>query len=255
MADRASGQNPKPGPDPSNGRKSHTDPSDDVLMAQVLSQDRQSSESAMSALYRRYWNDLFDYLKSQKFKDPEDLVQETFMDVFRRRAFAPGYSFKSLVFVVGRYRGLSSLRKQRPTSSMNDEPAAAKSSLTALEISEFRREFAEYNAALDFDSRELLLLHHVYEMSRSELARVLNISESQVAHRLRRLKSALEVIRDNCQRKAELRRHQVRSASRVEIRSQAIQTTKFIQGSSTDADLSTIDGAGANEASGPSQTI
>lgn len=135
-------------------------------------------------------------------RDVEDVVQESFLRVWRARAARPIGSAKSFLFSVARHLAIDVLRRERVSplgplpdgeawSVMDDRPDAAESACTREEIGLLAQALAE----LPPRCREVMLLRQIQGVPQKEIARQLGLSEltvqTHVVNGLRRLESIL----------------------------------------------------------------
>jgi len=119
--------------------------------------------------------------------DPEDLVQQTFLDLYRsRRALARARDVESYAFASLRHRAAAAARRQRPVA-LEVEPGADDS---APREGHARLERAL--AALPAEQREALELRTAGGLTFEQLGAVLGVSADTAASRVR---YALEKLR------------------------------------------------------------
>lgn len=170
-------------------------PTDDQLMEALAAGDHR----AFDMLYERYRAAVFSFLArlAGDAQTGEDLLQETFLRVYRFRARYRGSGqFRAWLFTIARNVVVEHFRR-RP-AAWEDPPAWAE----APERTEHRAEASELLfrleralAALPPAQREIVLLSRVARMDTSEIAGVVNSSPGAVRvalHRaLRRLASVI----------------------------------------------------------------
>lgn len=74
---------------------------------------RENDKNAFDLIYKRYWEQLFEYaLKAVKDNDDaKDIVQEVFVSLwFRRESLHPINSLKAYLFTATRYKGLTYIK-------------------------------------------------------------------------------------------------------------------------------------------------
>jgi RNA polymerase sigma factor (sigma-70 family) len=159
-----------------------------------FSDEVHSHESAL----RSYLRGSFPWVR-----DLDDVVQESYLRMWRSRATQPIRSAKAFLFKVARHLVLDQLRRDR-TSPIN----AAVRDLAALPVIEDRRDIpeavsrnekvrllAEAVAMLPTRCRQIVILRKLKELSQKEVALRLSISEKtvevQVARGIRRCEDYL----------------------------------------------------------------
>jgi RNA polymerase sigma-70 factor, ECF subfamily len=108
---------------------------------------------------------------------------------------------RAWLFAIARNAALDELRRRRrqPSDELEDELTADRDCGEALEHVERRATVRDALAALPLREREVVLLKFHGQLSNSELARALGISESNAGTRLHR---ALTRLREGCLRSA-----------------------------------------------------
>lgn len=157
--------------------------------------------AAFDALFRESAADVHGYLISLlgDRSAAEDLTALAFERLYRsrwrldRRRGTP----RAWLFSIARNAALDELRQRRRRSSydLGEEPVDNRASGEELEDVERRATVAEALASLPLRERELVLLKFHGQLSNSELARTLGISESNAGTRLHR---ALTRLREHC---------------------------------------------------------
>jgi RNA polymerase sigma-70 factor (ECF subfamily) len=137
----------------------------------------------------------------------EDVTALAFERLYRSRSRLDQRrgTARAWLFAIARNAALDELRRRRrqPHIELDSDPPADRQSQEALESVERRATVREALSALPPRERELVLLKFHGQLSNSELARALGISESNAGTRLHR---ALTQLRKQCQ---ELDREQV----------------------------------------------
>lgn len=145
-------------------------------------------ETAGTLLHRLHWGPLtrfcFGYLG--RMEEAEDAVQEIFLKVVQ----APGVPdhFRPWLYKIARNHCLKSARKKAHQAGALGQPSqipeAITGQLTRMVNDEAKARMAEAFMALSDDHREVLRLRYVENLSRSEIAEVLDVSEPLVKSRL-----------------------------------------------------------------------
>lgn len=131
-------------------------------------------------------------------RDVDDVVQESYLRVWKARAARPVASAKSFLFSVARHLAIDLVRRDRVSpvlavpdldalSVLDDGPGVAESACTREEISLLAQAFL----ALPPRCREVMLLRQIEGVSQKDIARRLGLSEltvqTHVVHGLRRI--------------------------------------------------------------------
>jgi RNA polymerase sigma-70 factor, ECF subfamily len=129
----------------------------------------------------------------------EDVTALAFERLYRSRARLDHRrgTPRAWLFAIARNAALDELRRQRrqPRHELEDELAADRDCAEALEQVERRATVRDALARLPLREREVVLLKFHGQLSNSELARALQISESNAGTRLHR---ALTRLREHC---------------------------------------------------------
>jgi len=129
----------------------------------------------------------------------EDVTALAFERLYRSRArldYGRGTP-RAWLFAIARNAALDELRRRQrqPRHELEDERAADRDCAEALEYVERRATVRDALARLTLREREVVLLKFHGQLSNSELARALGISESNAGTRLHR---ALTRLREHC---------------------------------------------------------
>jgi len=157
--------------------------------------------AAFDALFRECANDVHGYLISLlgDRSVAEDLTALAFERLYRSRSRLDRRrgSPRAWLFAIARNAALDELRQRRRRSSydLGENLADERASADALEDAERRATVLDALASLPLRERELVLLKFHGQLSNSELARALGISESNAGTRLHR---ALTRLREHC---------------------------------------------------------
>ncbi len=157
-------------------------------MAQVAGGD----PTAIDGLFERYGDALYRWFAHSVGPDAaEDLVQQTFLHVFRaRRDFRDGARFRPWLYAIGANcrRQVQRTRYRRPESPLEDavEPSVAPRAAGSSE-----RLVHAAMAELSDSGREVLILHWWQGLSFSEIGLVVGASTAAVKVRAHRAYEAL----------------------------------------------------------------
>ena len=157
--------------------------------------------AAFAALFRDCAADVHGYLTSLlgDRAAAEDVTALAFERLYRSRSRLDHRrgTPRAWLFAIARNAALDELRRQRRRSSYDlvEERAEARSSHDVFEDVERRATVRDALASLPLRERELVLLKFHGQLSNSELARALGISESNAGTRLHR---ALTRLREHC---------------------------------------------------------
>jgi RNA polymerase sigma factor (sigma-70 family) len=182
---------------------------EDVPAAIPASAGARLDEAAFDALFRECAADVHGYAISLLGDRPaaEDVTALAFERLYssRSRLDRGRGTPRAWLFAIARNAALDELRRRRrqPQSVLDGEVSAGEDSEEALENVARRATVREALSALALRDRELVLLKFHGQLSNSELARALGISESNAGTRLHR---ALGRLRQDC---LELERREV----------------------------------------------
>ncbi len=121
-------------------------------------------------------------------EEAEDAVQEVFYKVLRATDVPD--NFRAWLYRIARNHCFNVLRARARRGDQHDLPAASRlaadatGNLTRVVKQELRARIAHLLAALPLEQREVICLRHGEDLSRAEIAYVLDIPESTVKSRL-----------------------------------------------------------------------
>lgn len=125
-------------------------------------------------------------------RDFEDVVQESYVRVWRRQALRPIESVKGFLFQVARRLAIDSLRRDRRRTGAADEDALAAvvaderpTPAAAVSTGEMHDLLAEAFLTLPNRCREILVLRRIKGLSQREVADQLSLSERTVENQCR----------------------------------------------------------------------
>lgn len=125
-------------------------------------------------------------------RDYEDVVQESYVRVWRRQALRPIESVKGFLFQVARRLAIDSLRRERRRAGVADEDAVVANvaddrptPAAAVSSGEMHALLAQAFVTLPARCREILVLRRIKGFSQREVADQLNLSERTVENQCR----------------------------------------------------------------------
>ncbi len=175
---------------------------DVVLIQRILAGD----ENAFESLIRKYQKQVHaQALRSiNDFQIAEDIVQETFLQVYQRlETLEDPKLFPKWLYVIVNRRCIAWLRKNRlqtqplEETDISEIETEAYSRYIAAEhaktTAEAQRDLVQkLLAKLKESDREVITLHYFEEMSSSEIGEFLGVSENTIKSRLRRARQRLK---------------------------------------------------------------
>ena len=196
--------------------------SDDVALIQrILNGD----QNAFASLVRKYWKQIhtFAWGKTGDFQIAEDIVQETFLQVYQKLdTLEDPTQFTRWLHQIANRRCIAWLRKNRVQTEPLEETdvseieTEAYSRYVATEhektIADAQRDLVEkLLAKLKERDREVITLHYFEEMSSPEIGEFLGVSENTIKSRLHRVRQQLKkyefMIQEALDRTTERRQH------------------------------------------------
>ncbi len=170
-----------------------TNTEDGVLLALV----GQGDETAMATLFDRYSRVVYS-VSLRVLRDPaaaEDVLQEVFMQIWRKPEALAGNrgAMGAWLAVVARNRSIDTIRRRKPTDSVEDVVLAANSDLAQESERNFMIERARaVMAALPMEQRKTLEMAFFDGLTHSEIAETTGDPLGTVKTRIR---TALLVLR------------------------------------------------------------
>jgi RNA polymerase sigma-70 factor, ECF subfamily len=161
--------------------------SDEALMARIAAGD----QNAMRALYMRHHTRTHRFVvrlvRNQAVA--EDVISETFLDVWRQAGNFEGRSAVSTwLLAIARFKALSVLRRKREDELDEDGIAALVDPVDNPEVATQKRDTGEILrqclTALSRDHREIIDLVYYHEKSVEEVAKIVGIPEATVKTRM-----------------------------------------------------------------------
>ena len=177
--------------------------SDDVALIQRILKDDQD---AFASLVRKYQQQIhaFAWRKTGDFQIAEDIVQETFLQVYQKLdTLEDPTQFTRWLHQIANRRCIAWLRKNRIQTEPLEE-----TDISEIEGEAYSRYVATEHAKMTADAqrdlvekllaklkardREVITLHYFEEMSSPEIGEFLGVSENTIRSRLRRARQQLE---------------------------------------------------------------
>lgn len=159
---------------------------------------RAGDAAAGAALYERYFDPLFRFLRGKVETAVEDLLQQTFLTCVKRKdALRDGAKFRSYLFTVARHELFEHWRQRAKRAGDVEIGELSIQDLGTSPTGIVARQ-AEHRLllralrTLPLDLQIALELHYWEDLTGPELAEVLAIPEGTVRSRLRRAQEALE---------------------------------------------------------------
>jgi RNA polymerase sigma-70 factor (ECF subfamily) len=180
------------------------EPGDLVLERLLVLQGQTGDPRALEALIERYGPRLRYFLRRilGAAGDPEDILQEVWIDVFRKlHLLRSTASFRSWLYRIARDRAFGELRRRgklpESIDSIAIEPEAAPEPEFTAE------DAARIHAGLELiepDQREVLLMRFLEDMSYEEMAEATDCPVGTVRSRLHNAKRALRLAIERMER-------------------------------------------------------
>lgn len=170
-------------------------PTDVDLMLRAA---RQDDREAFSELVRRHQRPLANFfVRCGVYGDVEDLVQETFIRLYRYRSrYAPTAKFTTFLYLLARQTRIDALRRSQRRDALHGRVVAEtpqEVEPTAVDRGE-RLDLAAALARLSEPMREVVVLAVMQGLTQNEVADVLGIPTGTVKSRL---STALSRLRDD----------------------------------------------------------
>jgi RNA polymerase sigma-70 factor, ECF subfamily len=162
---------------------------EDSLDFQLMARAREGDETAFAEIIHRHQQPLANFFRRLgAFTDIEDLVQETFLRLYRyRMKFRPSAKFTTFLYTLARNAWFDSLRRRRTQervaeSVREDEPSARFSTLPRP--AEHALDAEHVLSGLEERLREVVVLSVMQGLSYREAADVLGIPVGTVKSRM-----------------------------------------------------------------------
>lgn len=164
-------------------------PEDDNILKRIRSGDKQLVNASLRDLYKLHFPFIASYVK--KNNGTEESAADVFQDAliaFYKNALTDDFklscTIKTYLFSISRNLWLKQLRKAKrevALSEENIEVPIEESGLSILYENEREAAIAKLMGSLDPSCREVLKLYYFDRLKMKEIARILNLSNEQVA--------------------------------------------------------------------------
>jgi RNA polymerase sigma-70 factor (ECF subfamily) len=152
-------------------------------------------DKALADILDRYEKPVlnFAYKYVHDVAQAEDIAQDVFVEVYRRRrAYKPTGKFSTWLFTIAAHRCLNAKRARRKQTELLDQSDPAQSSPEEIaDVTELQQAVWNALSELPGNQRIALLLAKYEEMALEEIARVLETTEGAVKQLLHRAKAEL----------------------------------------------------------------
>lgn len=168
----------------------------DIELCVALSQSKSKAESAFTEIYNRYSNSVFAYILRtiNNRVDAKDIFQEVFLKFFDTcKKGARVTHILPFLLRIARNICLNYFRDKKNTISF-DEAFNLISNEIDIDKSEISELITNALALLDFQTREIFVLHHYQNMTFNEIASITGESLAFVKTRYYRGKEKLKNI-------------------------------------------------------------
>lgn len=160
------------------------EPSDFDLMASI----RDGDQGAFLTLVRRHQDALVNFFhRLGAYTDAEDLVQETFLRVFRYRdKYRPDAKFTTFLYTIGRHAWADGLRKQKKQETVSERVTLESSISDRVEVHGAEARM-DAQVALDMlpEKLRIVLVMSFYQGLRyEEIAEILEVPVGTVKSRV-----------------------------------------------------------------------
>ncbi len=154
-------------------------------------------ESVFKSLFDSLANDLFKFLyyKFGEENNPEDVVQEAFLKLWKNCSRIPPDKAKSFLFTVANNQMLNELSKKKTTLKYKENPPKIDSETPQfiIEEKEYMEKLKDALQSLTPDQRVTFMLNRVEGKRHKEIAEMLGISRKAVE---KRIYKALKIIQE-----------------------------------------------------------
>ena len=158
----------------------------------------QPEADAFKALFDRYYDSIrnFLYYKSGSIEQAEDLTQEAFLILWKKRDNIDPDKVKSYLYTIANNLFLNEVKHQKVVMKFNQQPVSSTSYETPqylMEEDEFRSKLEAAIGALPEKNREVFLMNRIDKLTYKEIADRLGLSVKAVEKRMHR---ALQELRN-----------------------------------------------------------
>jgi RNA polymerase sigma-70 factor (family 1) len=174
----------------------------DYTDAQLLDKLRNDDDTAFTTIYRRYWDKLYAaaYRKLALHQESEEIVQEIFLDLWKRRhTIAVHGELAAYLAVAVKYKVINSLAIKHTKASAPLDDAAMKEDTQSsewLDYAALEQQLAETIRLLPEKCRLVFILSRSGGLNHRQIASKLGIAEktveSHISRALRSLRTAFQ---------------------------------------------------------------
>ncbi|HEX2678863.1 MAG TPA: sigma-70 family RNA polymerase sigma factor [Polyangiales bacterium] len=160
--------------------------------ALLLQRWRDGDLKAADLLVQRHVPALRRYFQSRRVDAPDDLVQQTLLEVFRAiLTFRGDASFRTFLFCVARHQLYAHYRSRRRVHALHSDPAAISCADESQREQEMASALEAGVLALPSELRRVIELAYWCDRTQADIAALLDIPSGTVASRMRRAKARL----------------------------------------------------------------
>lgn len=157
-------------------------------MKQSHTQDKHES-FAFKTLYDRYYDAIrnFLYYKSGNMHLAEDLTQDAFMILWKKRQSIDPDKVKSYLYTIANNLFLNEVKHQKVVMKFNQQPVTTTSNETpqyVMEEDEFRQKLESAISGLPEKNRVVFLMNRIDKLTYKEIAERLGLSVKAVEKRM-----------------------------------------------------------------------
>ncbi|MEJ5287312.1 MAG: hypothetical protein CH6_0579 [Candidatus Kapaibacterium sp.] len=168
----------------------------DIELCLALSQDKAKAEEAFTEIYNRYSNTIYAYILRtvNNRTEANDIFQEVFLRFFD--ACKNGRTANNILpflLKIARNLCINHFRDRKQTVSFDETLGLIKSELN-VEQNEISELIANALALLDYNSREIFVMHHYQNMTFNEISNIIGESVATVKTRYYRGRDKLKEI-------------------------------------------------------------
>ncbi|WP_295769347.1 sigma-70 family RNA polymerase sigma factor [uncultured Mucilaginibacter sp.] len=151
---------------------------------------KQGNSDAFESIYNKYWNQLFKtaYKRLHDRNKCQDVVQNVFTDLWNRRTELNILNLQAYLHTAVRFQVLKSVSKQSRHAPFVDifetEIISNLNADGALLDKEAKKLVEQFINALPFKRRNIFIRHYIDDLSTTQIASELNISQKTVQNQL-----------------------------------------------------------------------